>query len=121
MHLDAWLSCILERVSGAARMIDSISVTMRSICVAFRVPCFGMPARPMPTEWKFLTMSGLRGRRLVTVSAVITLLTSLLVVPGQAHAAASIVEPVDRERVVSLWQAGGPMVRPAAEAALLGT
>ncbi|NUP18477.1 MAG: hypothetical protein HOZ81_20800 [Streptomyces sp.] len=59
-----------------------------------------------------------RTHPLIAVFVVLTLLAGLLRATP-AHAEETV--PADRSIVVSAWQAGGPQVRSAAEAALLGS
>jgi len=61
--------------------------------------------------------------RLSSALSVVVLAATLLVVPQEAARADETPELVtaDRSRVLMLWEAGGALVKPAAEQALLGT
>jgi hypothetical protein len=57
----------------------------------------------------------------VTVTTVMALTASLLAAGKPALAEETPAEPVDRARVAMIWKAGGVLVAPAAEQALLGS
>lgn len=60
------------------------------------------------------------GRRTVAFTTVMALAAGLMAAPSSA-AAHEPPAPIDRRLVVSMWQAGGSVLKPAAERALLGS